>query len=363
MKTHDNIFCLLIRGMNLSTDEMTEISRFYEELGRDAVYAQMQKKKILPFAASAFVHCGLDLDFWQEVLEQYRKRNWAILCCLDQAYEELDRQGVRKMFVTENFGALLMADNDLAMFASGDVDNHADPSEKEKIYRAFEVLGYTRKERFSGKHQIAAEFFPPTTEGLPEKFYISVDFYPLARLKLPCFIRSNDFVDWDKLSCYANTSVKLPPADALMYICMLHISLHSFSRAPDIRLYIDLLNMSRTLVDFEKLVKWCERDCTCTRVAAAAHLANLLMGTRLPDKLVNLSKRRHKLIRLVFDDKKNDLRYEPKGLKVLWIELRCNDRGCICGLSEILFPNRDWMKQVYGSTGIGAYLKHFCKVL
>jgi len=363
MDIPENFFCLLIRGIGLSEEEQTHVTQIYRELGRDELHRLTQKKKILPFAARTFVLCGLDTDFWEEILQQYRRRNRAILRCLDTAYAELTRQGVRKMFVSENFGALLSADGDLALFASGDVDNHADPAEKEKIYRAFDKLGYTRKERFSGGHQIAAEFFPPETQDLPEKFYISVDFYPLARLKLPCFIRADEFVDWDALFCYGDTAVKLPPADALMYICLLHISLHSFSRAPDIRLYIDLLHMSRTQVDYDKLTRWCKRDGTCTRAATAAQLANCLMGTAFPESLLALSERWRKVIRMVYDERKNDLRYEPRGLKVLRIEVNCHDRGILPGAWEILFPDREWMKQVYGSSGIVAHMKHFRKVL
>lgn len=363
MITPDNFYCLLIRGTNLSAAEREHVTHVYESAGKEKLYEQMQKKKILPFAANAFVACGLDKDFWEPILLQYRQRNQRILCALDEVYSELGRQGVTRMFVSENFAALLASGNDLALFASGDIDNHADPCEKEKIYRAFEVLGYKRKERFAGNHQIAAEFFPPETEGLPEKFYISVDFYPLARLKLPCFIASEKFVNWDSLYCYENASVRLPSANALAYICMMHLSLHSFSRAPDIRLYIDLLNVFQTDVDYERLAVWCKEDKTCTRAAVAAQLSNLLMHTAFPDFLIQLSSKRHRLIKQVYDKERNDLRYEPRGLKVLLIEVYCNDQSMVHGLKEILFPDKNWMKLVYGSSGLAAHIKHFGKVI
>ena len=363
MNCLDNFFGLLIRGTDLTEPECDCVSLAYKEKGRDFMYQIAKKKKILPFAANAFVACDLDKPFWEEILQQYRQRNTAILACLHTAYEALACQGVQKMFVSENFGALLSSGNDIALFASGDVDNYADPSEKEKIYRAFEALGYTCKERFTGGHQIAAEFFPRETEGLPEKFYISVDFYPLARLNLPCFIRSDEFVDWENIFCYKNTAVKLPPPDALMYICMQHISLHSFSRAPDIRLYIDLLNMSYTQVDYDKLAAWCKRDYTCTRAAVAAQLSNLLMKTQIPEAVVGLSDKRHRVIKLVYDEQRNALRYEPMRLKVLYIELSCHDKGIFAGVGSILFPDKEWMRNVYGNSGFVAHIKHFCKVL
>lgn len=364
MSTTPEIFySLLIRGTDLTESEKNDLCQLYTRQGRDAIYEMAKQKKILPFAANAFAFCGLDQPFWEEILEQYRRRNRAILNCLNTAYSELDRQGVTKMFVTENFGALLSAGNDIGLFASGDVDNHADPAEKEKIYKAFETLGYRRKERYSGGHLIAAEFFPPESEGLPEKFYISVDFYPLARLKLPCFIHSEEFVDWKKLFCYENTAVKLPPADALMYICLLHISLHSFSRAPDIRLYIDLLNMSHTQVNYEKITAWCRRDHTCTRAAVAATISNALMGTTFPELITGLSDKKEKVLALVYDKDKNSLRYEPRGFKVLRIEICCNDSGSWSGMKEILFPDKSWMKKVYGNSSFVAHLRHIRNVL
>ena len=358
-----NFNSILTRGFCLTEQEKSCLYKNYKQLGREKIYQFAQKKKILPFVANTFAQCGLDVAYWQEILCQYRERNQAILGCLNEVYAELERQGVKKMFVSENYGALLSSGNDIALFASGDVDNYADPAEKERIYQSFEVLGYTQKARYSGYHQIAAEFFPPKTAGLPENFYIRVDFYPLARLKLPCFVNADDFVDWDGLYCYGDTSVKLPPANALMYICLLHISLHSFSRAPDIRLYIDLMNASRLSIDYGKIAVWCCRDGTCTRVAVAAYVANLLTLTSLPEILTDISQRRDKVVALVYDISKNDLQYEPRGLKVMLIESLCHDKGIVHGLWEMLFPDSAWMKKTYGSSGIAAHMKHFFRML
>lgn len=358
-----DIKSLLIRGSYLTEAEKETLRSTYVAEGREAVTAFAKEKKILPFAANAFCSCGADTEYWTEILEEYRERNRLILAFLDKLYRALEAYGVRKMFVSENFGALLSAQGDIGLFSSGDIDNYADPSEKDNIYRAFEALGYERKERYSGHHQIAAEFFPPKTAGLPDGFYISVDFYPLARLKLPCFVRADDFVDWERLTFYKTTRIVLPPPDALMYICLLHISLHSFSRAPDIRLYADILNMSRTNADCSRVAEWCKKDKTVTRAAAAVYLSNRLMKTELPEDLFFASERYKKVVRLVYDDSQNDLIYEPRGLKILRIETRCCDGGILKGLSEILFPDRGWMKKVYGSSGAIAHVKHFFKVI
>lgn len=363
MEIPDNFCALLIRGTGLSDRETEKLKAVYGAYGKEGLFEFAKKKKILPFAANAFVSNGIDKDFWDDVLKEYRERNERILSFLDKAYRSLREAGVRKMFVSENFAALLSSKADLALFASGDIDNYADPAEKERIYQAFDCLGCERKERFSGKHQIAAEFFPPKEENLPAGFYISVDFYPLARLKLPCFIEADNFVDWQSLYSYENSSVVLPPAEALSYICMLHISLHSFSRAPDIRLYIDLLNMSKLSVDYKTVRSWADRDKTRTRMAATAELSNSLMKTSFPDEIINASKRKEKVERLVYDKSVGDLKYEPNSLNVFRIEINCDDNGALNGFFRILFPDKKWMRKVYGSAGVAAHLKHFKKVL
>ncbi len=358
----ENFFCLLIRG-NLTQSEKKHVSEIYENLGKEEIQKLVDKKKIIPFAARTFCECGLDSTEWENVFEEYRKRNLKIIAFLDAAYKSLHAYGVKKMFVSENFGALLSAGEDIGLFTSGDVDNFAPLSEKEKIYAAMDAIGCTRKERFACNNQIAAEFFPPDSFDLPEKFYFSVDFYPLARLKLPCFIDEKKFVDWDAVHDYPGTEITLAPADALMYICMLHISLHSFSRAPDIRLYIDLLNMSKLKIDYDKLSEWCKRDGTCTRAAVAAEISNRLMHTDIPAVITELSVKKDRLLHRVYCDEKKDLQYEPRGLKVLMIEALCDDRNIFHGVASIIHPEKEWMIKTYGSCGLKSKMKHILRTL
>lgn len=363
MNGQERFCCLLIRGTNLNFEEVEYIRGVYEEYGQKEIYEFLKSKKILPFAARTFCDCDIDIVFWTEILESYRSRNQKILNFLDKVYSLTKSYGIRKMFVSENFGALLSANEDIGLFASGDIDNYADVAEKEKLYEVFEELGCRREERFAGKHQIAAEFFPPKNYDLPEDFYISVDFYPLARLKLPCFVKADKFVKWDKVWTYKDTNIVLPPPDALMYICMLHVSLHSFSRAPGIRLYIDLLNMSKLDINYEELANWSRRDGTCTRVAVSAKISNKLMKTEFPDNITTLSKKNDKILRLVYDSKKMELGHGPGSFTVLVIEVLCDDKSVIHGITQIVCPEKEWMNKTYGSCGLKAQFKHIMRIL
>lgn len=358
-----NKFCtLLVSGAFTQTDDSDYIKRCYYALGKEKVCELAKNKKILPFAAKTLSLIDADAGFWKDILDKYAARNNKIIEFLDKAYAAMETEGVKKVFLSENFGALLAADGDTALFASGDVDNYAPAEEKEKIYAAMRSIGCKIKERYAVKHQIAAEFFPDKKFSLPENFYFSLDFYPLARLKLPCFIKADNFVNWSKLAAYRDTHIKLAPPEALAYICLMHVSLHSFLRAPDTRLYVDLYNVSRLNPDYAAVAKWCRRDKTCTRAAVAARLSNKIMHTDIPGIITENGRNTDKLTEYVYDKKENCLKREPNKLKIMKIDIMCNDKSDLCGIGEIIFPDTEWMKKTYGSSGVTAHLKHFKRI-
>ncbi|PKP62117.1 hypothetical protein CVT91_00595 [Candidatus Atribacteria bacterium HGW-Atribacteria-1] len=347
----------------LSPEDKDNIIDLYKEDGQQSIYESAKKKKILPFVAVLLSRLEIDKAFWVDVAAEYRKRNEDVIGCLDTIFNKLSDNGVRKVFVTENFGALLASDADKALFSSGDVDMYADIAQKEEIYKSFEQLGYTMIERYSHKKLISTSFY--NDDILSGGFHFGVAWNPLSRMKLPCFVDADDFVEWDKLWKYKDTAINLPNIDALMYICLLHISLHSFSRAPDIRLYIDINNVSKLPVDWEKIISFAKRDNTMVRVLTACILAKKLLSVNVPEFVLNYRAQYERsisrLLKLIYDEKYNCLLYEPGGIKVLKIEVLADNGNLFFDFIKILFPNRKWVKEFYvGDKGslIVAYLKH-----
>ena len=347
----------------LSLEEKDTIIDLYKGDDQQSIYEFAKKKKILPFVAVLLSRLELDKAFWDDIAIKYRKRNEAIIGFLDTIFNKLSENGVKKVFVTENFGALLASDADKALFASGDVDMYADVAQKEEIYKSFEQLGYTIKELYSYKKLINTSFY--NDDILSGEFHFAVAWNPLLRTKLPCFVDADDFVEWDKLWKYKDTAIKLPNIDALMYICLLHISLHSFSRAPDIRLYIDINNVSKLPINWEKIIGFAKRDNTMVRVLTACILAKKLLSVDVPEFEINYRAQYERsisrLLRIVYDEKNNCLLYEPRGIKILKIEALVDNGDPFFGFMKILFPNRKWVKEFYvGDKGslIVAYLKH-----
>lgn len=363
MTSINSFFVLMICGERLSEEEKAFVKKVYSEVGRDEIYKLVTKKKIIPFTAKTLSSLGCDPDFWNDIFRKFIDRNAAILAFLNEAYMALEANGVKKMFVSENFGALLSSNSDIGLFSSGDIDNYADYSEKEKIYTAMKSIGCEIKERYAVKNHIASEFLPGEARGLPEGFYLSVDFYPLARLKLPCFIKADDFVNWNKIYHYGETKINLPPPEALMYICLLHISLHSFCRAPDIRLYTDLYNMAKLDINYASIAGWCKDDKTKVRAAVSASVSNMLVKTTIPAIVSDAGRRSERLVKSVYDSKEKCLKAEPAKLKIMKIDMMCDDGSDLKGLSEMLFPNKLWMTKTYGNYGLTPILKHMINLL
>jgi len=349
----------------LGVEELEKnVKPLYEEEGFDNVYEWTRKKKMLPYVASMLVKASFDTDKWLPVLDSYRNRNKAVVEELNVIYSEMWNAGVRKMFVSENFGALLNSERDLGLFASGDMDNCADFSEKGKIDVVFKSLGYRCEDRYSGKTICTSSYY--NQNRLPSDFYIGLCWEPLSRLKLPCFINMDDFVDWGNLRSYRETSIKLPSVEALLYICLMHITLHTFHRAPAIRLYADILNSCYAgKPDWEQVYKWAKRDHTVTRMMTSAILANKLADVPIPNfvSLYEKDKRIKLLLSYAYDDVSKCLNPEPGRLGVMKIEIGCNDMGRLGGLKEMLYPGAGWLKSHYGHGVVLSTLLHLKNII
>lgn len=152
---------LLLKGENCTESDVATIITWYKTSSVQDIESLCAKRKILPFAAKSFVASALDVPYWSGIIRNYRSRNKRILDFLNTLYSKFMEKGVQKIFVSENMGALLVSNSDIALFSSGDVDNCAHIEEKNKIYAAAYELGCAIRERYSGHKLITAIITPP----------------------------------------------------------------------------------------------------------------------------------------------------------------------------------------------------------
>lgn len=361
---YEQFFTMSVKD-TLSQQQIASFVRpLYEVEGFQKVYEAAIKKKMLPYVAKMLVDAGIDSLNWESVLASYRKRNSIVRQQLSDVYTALSDAGVKKMFISENYGALLHSGRDIGLFASGDCDSCAVLSEKVKIDKVFENLGYTKEDRFSGKMLCTSSYYNPQL--LPDDFYFGVCWEPLSRLKLPCFINMDDFVDWDNLRTLEGYAIKLPSVESLLYICLMHITLHSFHRAPAIRLYADILNSCYCEdVDWNIVYEWAKRDHTVIRMMTSAILANKLADVAIPEfvKEYEDDKRVKRLLGYVYDNENQCLKPEPGRMGVYNVEISCNDKNPIIGLCEMLHPNTSWLKAHYGHSAFVSSLLHLKNII
>ena len=360
---------LAISQKNFSEEDKREIIFLYNEVGRIKVLEFAKTKKVIPFIAQLLCNMNIDSEYWDDQVEVYKKRNLTVIDVLAKIFVDFQNEKVFEVFVYENFGALLSSKTNIALFASGDVDLYADISHRNAIYRILQKHGFFVQNQGKQSEKVKTEFFHPTL--LVNGFGINIMWTPMSRLKLPFPMDIRYCASINTLKQYESTEITVPSNEALLYLCLLHISIHSYSRSPDIRLYIDVVNMCKLNIDWHKVLEYAEHDHTIVRVLTASILTAKLLDVEIPKYVINYksstySRQIKKILKLVYDNETNSLIYEPRGITVLQIEALSNDAGPIIGFTTILFPDKKWVKQFYvGVKGniIIAYGKHILNLL
>ena len=302
----------------------------------------------------------MDIAFWKEIIHIYKKRNIEIIEILDKIFNKFLSENINKVFVYENFGALLISNTAIECFASGDVDLYADYSLKSAITSVLESEGFLPQKGNSSAETVKTEYL--NKELFNTGFGINLMWKPMSRLKLPFPLNIKNCVQWDKLGAYKETNILLPGIDTLMYLCLLHISIHGFHRAPDIRLYTDTDRVALKKPDWDKIAVFARNDKTEVRTATAAILTNKLLGMPLPSEYISKYSIKYKqvnrLLKRVYNSKNNYLRDEPKGFSVLLIEILSSDSNWGKAVIDILFPSKKWINEYY-LQGKGSFLKGY----
>jgi len=356
---------LSMKSSLLSYEETNILKEAYKYNSRDVIYDYAIKTKVLPFVANLFINLNIDINYWIKIYNVYEKRNTQILDGLINIFDIFNSNGINKIFLYENFGALLASETSIGCFSSGDIDLFSDISHKEKINEILISLNFFPKNINNSINTIKTEYF--NNKFIKGGFGINVMWKPLSRLKLPFHIDINNSIKWEYLTTYKDTHVKIPTKEALMYLCLLHTSVHSYHRSPDIRLYTDTDRISHKPINWTKILNYAKLDKTVVRVITAAILSNKLLGTAiLAEKAIEKYKNKYKnialLINRVFDNNHNYLKKQPDLLSVLVIEVLSSDNSRINALKKIVFPSKHWIKKYYLTNKgflIKGYLLHF----
>lgn len=344
----DYIFNCSFKARLLTNNEIKKIKDGYCSSSKNEIVNKSVVKKRLPFVGKMFSDLNIDKHYWDDIVESYKNRNLKILEKLKSIFGKFEELNINKIFLYENFGALLASGNDISQFASDDIDLFASFKEKNRIEEALSKCGFHLEKTVKTYKPINSIYRGSKEENI---FSINVMWEPLSRNRIPFVIDIENCIEWDKLHLYGNTSIKLPEPTTLMYLCMLHISVHSYSREPDLKLYKDIEYLSKLNIDWEKLYRFAQRDKKEVRILTAAFLSRELIGIDIPDCLINkesyFRKRIRKLVSIVFDETNKTLKYNPTGLNLLKVEMYSDYNSILHGIGRTLVPPQSLIRSYF----------------
>lgn len=357
-----------LKSLPLSNLELSIINKGYRLEGCQKVYEFAHKEKIIPFIAHLLSRLNIDTEFWYEIHESYAKRNEEIINLLDEIFYSFKTKGIDKLFVYENFGALLASNSCIGCFASGDVDLYAQFAQKETIEAVLKEKGFYPLTTNTPADTVKTEYYNP--ELFESGFRLNIMWKLMSRTRLPFPLNLDTCMNWQDLKSYKGTHINLPSNEILMYLCLLHVSIHSFIRSPGIRLYIDLDRMNLVNPDWEKITNYAIKDGTEVRIATAALISSNLLEITLSKQITAIIRKRHRrincLLSLLYDRKNNRLKRNPSVLSILLLEILSADVNLMKSICQVIFPSKEWIKEYYLPTGgflLKGYLKHIKNLL
>ena len=163
-----------------------------------------------------------------------------------------------------------------------------------------------------------------------------------------------------------HSSLPQLPVDTLMYMCLLHASVHRYVCEPGIKLYFDIGLLARLNVNWHRVLRMAEEDQYTIRVKTAARLAFEILHAPIPQWVIedhgkerNTSKR----IDCILHQPDRELKQRLKHLELLRVEALSDGISVPVKLIRMLCPDRLWIQQKSGRPVLLGYFKHILKDL
>ena len=344
----------------LQSDSLTNwwdnshICTLYKKVGFEKMHAYAGAKKVMPFVAHLM--CSLDLDSkkWQPIHAQYQARNEAIIQVLINVFCALELVDVRHIVLYENFGAVLSANDCIGCFASGDVDLLASVQHKDTINTVLLKQVFYRRNASKCMNTVESEYY---SEG--NGFGINVMWQPLARIRLPFQTCMETYLNWDDCGYYLDTKLRIPRLETLVFLCLLHVSVHSFIRLPAERLYRDIVILSNCNPVWSEVYSFARKDMQIRRVTVALYVTEYLFKRNIfhgnIGEIFTIGWREKLIIWLVLDKGHNKLSVSHGYIKVLIIEILVSDISIAGAIRRLIYPGSKWLRTMHSNNVCKAY--------
>ena len=352
-------------GVNPLTEEGKQfILNGYTKANREELIRVATKKKVLPVVGKLMMELDIDRDLWEGHYRRFKDRNTRVTELVADVFAAFQSNGITRICAFENYGAMLAAGTDIALYSSGDVDLYAEVDQKGPIIRVLDTFGYKPTMDAINKRNIMTEFLKD--DGI---IRINVAWKPLRRFSLPFKAQTAKYFQWNDMEYYQNTFIRVPSPETLLYLCFLRIAVHGYSRSPDIRLYIDTFNASYNQPNWNQVIEWAKHDEVYTKFATVAAIAHDLIGLDVPDTVLSHAQKdkfAQRILAITYDFRGHTLKYDPSGFSLLKVEAASDNRCVIGEVFSMLFPPKKWIKEYYQNENenmMTAYRRYYKRLL
>lgn len=330
-----SVLPLLLRYPKLlSEDDIALVKSVYDSVGKESFDKTLKKEKqSRPFAAEVLSLCGCDAEYWNQVHDEYVKRNTAIVEILKAVFKTFHEKGGKTLNVYENFGAVLSSGLTVGNFASGDVDFTVEEEEVPIAIEAIHANGFFEEERTDhakASDLIVMPFYnPKALEG--KGYWLNIMRKPIARsfmLKQDKYLARLSESRKEGLDQYKDTEIRLLKPTAMVYFNALHFACeHFYSASPGMALCCDMDRVIRTReIDWDRLARWSKEDNAGLRLRLALDVCHYFLKTEVPlEKFGEPSKTYRKLRDRIVDEEHNYLISQDGKLNRLTTELLSDD--------------------------------------
>ena len=367
----NRIMCQSLNQVQPEDGVVNEIRERYLEI-RNQLIDNAKKNKMMPFIAKMLLDAGIDSTYWNDVLKEYRLRNSNAKAELIAILECLGQNGICA-YPIENFASLILTGADLAMFASGDIDVYVQSREYERVNIIMQGLGYFAESR----SEICGDFY--RKPGVEIGFNMMWTWQARENCPMETKLEQNNLGVNAGIAYWGIDGIEVGfgfiggggyiGADELMYMCLVHSSVHYYAAKPGLRLYYDICLLGKQNINWNQVYRYAEADGYLNRVAASAYFACERVHAVVPEEfyssIIGTDRRAKRLVDFINKMwEANTLYADFTIIHKIFIESFSNDECVVKTIYKMLFPNRLWINRKYhGDSYLKNWLKHVACLL
>lgn len=364
------LLVLAMRAVRTS-QEQDELLRLWSALGEERARSAAKVNQVEPLVGVGLAAAGARLPpAWSEAVEANGRRVEALVDALAAVVARLDAEGVPSAAI-EAGGVLLGSDLDPRGYCPGDIDLLVQEGRWETVERAFAAEGFTPSHRRAPSTRRIE--FRRVVAGREQ--WLEAGFSPFDRRWVPLALtdRSQRWLGHRVPARKGRGLWVLEPSEALAFVAI-HTSLHSFVRAPGLRLHIDVDRLVRdAAVDWRRFVEEVQAAGAATRAAASLAMARGLLGTPVTDAVLaslRVAPGRWAAVRRLLEREGavSTGRGKLGPLRTVQLDALLDDRGVLAWARGVFWPDDAWLREHFATpeeraSGLRLQLRRYTRLL